>query len=734
MKHRRRPPPPAVPHDAPAGEPIPPAPFPVSKAARIALPCLLVVGAAVAYLPVLRAQFLNFDDTTQVVTNEHVNTGLSAANVAWAFSHAFASNYIPLTWISHMVCCQVFGLIPAPHHIVNLLLHLCNVALFWALLRRIPLTPIGALVGAGLFALHPIHVESVAWIAERKDVLNSFFGLVACHAYFSWARKSGTARYLAALAAFALSLLAKPMLVTLPFALLLLDFWPLGRAKIFAPQQSDGLPQDPAPPDAARSGADAALELHSAPARTWPQLLVEKLPWFGLAIVFCAITMWSQTSGGAVTSVARYPLAFRLANAATATVVYLRKLFLPLGLPVFEPLQPTRLLSAPVMSALALLLGLTAIAVGQSRRRPWFAVGWLWYLGTLIPVIGLVQVGAQAWAYRYTYIPFLGLYLVAAAALDEFLRPNPARGRILAIPIAATLAVLALLTWRQAERWHDNESLFRYTLQHTTRNWVAAGNLGVHLAANARYAEARGYLETALAIEPSHFQAANALGFTLDHLGQTAEAVVAYRKAMALRPTDASTQVNLITLLLRQKKFAEAFEVDDTLLTLDPFEGHLNRGAIDLGSGKPQDALVEFHKAEQIDPSSDAVRYYFGLAYRQAGQLTNAVAALDRPLKLDSTQRLNRFLTLGTSLRDLQQYQRGAETLRLGLAEFPHSIELLEQLAQLEYSLLKDQTNALHHLQLILQLEPNHPQREQFLVVIKYLTNQTSVPSKPNNP
>jgi tetratricopeptide (TPR) repeat protein len=686
----------------------------------VAVPVVLSSLVLIAYWPVLRAQFLNFDDTTQVVINPHVNSGLSLANFRWAFAHSFASNYVPLTWLSHMLCCQIFGLSPWGHHLLNLLLHAVNTVLFWSLVRRLLQTgrsrrreeadggstvpppadapsPWPALLAACLFGLHPIHVESVAWVVERKDVLSMFFWLLACHAYSKYVAERSTRRYLSVVAFFALGLLAKPMVVTLPFVLLLLDFWPLRRTV----------------PGSA------------------PRLLREKLPLFCIAILACTVTFLTQRSGGAVGTLAHYPFRLRLGNAVVSYVAYLGKILVPNGFSIFVPLELHPLSSAPVLGALLLLLFLTIAAVGVSRRWPWLTVGWLWYLGTLVPVIGLVQVGAQALAWRYAYIPFLGLYLAVAAALDAFVRRRPLPNPLVAFPGGALLLLLSVLTWRQAENWRDNETIFRHSLAHSRRNWMAWSNLGIHLAAHGRYSEAIGCLQQALAIEPGFFQAANALGFALDHVGRHAEAIDAYRRALAIRPGDASTCDNLITVLVHEGKLGEAMELADRLLAMDPSRApsYLSRGSVLLAQGHADDAIQAFEHVRALEPANDVAQCFLGMAFRQAGQFRKAVELLDQPLKLDDIQRLNRLVTLSDSLAGLREFEKGAQILRQGLHEFPNSLDLLEPLAQIEYTNLKDESNAFVHLRLILQLNPAHPQRTQYETVINYLSRRVSKPA-----
>jgi tetratricopeptide (TPR) repeat protein len=672
----------------------------------------LAVLTALAYAPILRAGFLNFDDNTWVAANPHVNTGLRFANLKWAFTSVYASNYVPLTWMSHMADCQLFGLASAGHHAINLLFHLLNTVLFFLLVKRAVVSLWPAVIVTALFGLHPIHVESVAWVAERKDVLSAFFWLLACHAYFSYVAAPGPCRYAVVLVPFALGLLAKPMLVTFPFVLLLMDVWPLHRAR-----------REPAP------GLLAPRAMcGSVPQRSWVALLLEKIPFALLTLGACLVTFVAQRSSGTMSGFTAYPLNLRLGNAAISYVAYLAKLFVPSGLPVVEPLVPHPLTSPLVLGAVVLLASITALALTQLRRRPYLAVGWFWYLGTLVPVIGIVQVGGQGLAYRYTYIPFLGISLALSQALADALASALLRERVLAVTGCIIALSLSALTWRQVHFWHDNETLYRYSLQHSRRNWMVLNNLGVYLATSQRYEEAIPCLQQVLMFNPGHFQAATTLGFALEHAGHEAEAVRAYQQVISVRPQDPGAYENLITVLIHSQRLDEGLSVSDRLLSLDPNRSAswVARGSVLLAAGRGEEAVKTFERALALDLSSDSAKYYLALACQQTGQPARAEQLLTQSLKLGETERLNRFLTLGAALRDLRKYQQSAEVFRQGLREFPNRAELVEPLAHVEYTFLKDYSNALPHLQLLLRLAPSHSQRATYQAAVNYVSKQLS--------
>jgi tetratricopeptide (TPR) repeat protein len=700
----------------------------------------LAALAAVAYAPMLAAGFLNFDDYTWVATNPHVNSGISIANIKWAFTSVYASNYVPLTWISHMLDCQLFGLTAGAHHATNILIHAANTVAFFLLLQ----TRIGgrwpAAMGAALFGLHPIHVESVAWVAERKDVLSTFFFLLTIWAYGKYVASvsfrgelkfetrnskleanpkseipspkvaGATFFYCLSLVLFTFGLMSKPMVVTLPFILLLLDIWPLGRIVLLG-----------------RRATPAGREKTGGiPPRHWHAVLLEKLPFMVLASAACLITFFAQRSSGTMSGFAAYTLNLRIGNALISYIAYLGKLFAPVGLPVVEPLTAHPLISAPVLGAVGMLAGITVFAMTQFRRRPWLSIGWLWYLGTLVPVIGIVQVGGQSMAYRYTYIPFMGLSIALAGTFGEVLCQQPRRRRVFAFAGSTVALGMAALTWRQALFWHDNERLYHYSLDHTQRNWMVLNNLGVYLAANQRYMEAIPYLEQVLMFAPEHFQAANTLGVALEHGGRQSEAAQAFQRALQIRPQDYNAHENLITVLIELKRFEEALQASDQLLSLDANRcaSVVTRGTVLLAAGRIDEAVKTFERALTIEPSNDAAKYYLGMAWQRKGEPAKAVDLLEQSLKLKDVQKLNRFITLGGAYRDLQQYQKSVTIFRDGLKEFPRRTELIEPLGHVEYTFLKDYSNALPHFQLMLQLDPNHPQRATYLAAMKYISNQ----------
>lgn len=448
-----------------------------------------LLGALVfgAFGLALLGGFVWFDDHGYVYENPAVTAGLTKAGLRWAWTTTHMYNWHPLTWLAHMADAELYGLNPAGHHFSSLLLHAANAILLFFFLRRATGHGAAALAAAALWAVHPLRAESVVWISERKDVLAAFFGLLALLAYV---RPAGRGRMVWTAAAFAASLLAKPAWVTLPCLLLLLDVWPLGR-----------WPRAPA----------------------W-KLVLEKTPLGLLAAGSCAMTLAAQSAGGAVRSFAAFPAGTRLANAATATVQYLRALVWPTDLAVYYPFPAGGASWAAVAGAAVLLAALTALAAAGARRAPWGLVGWLWYLGALVPMIGLVQVGGQAWADRYSYLPHMGLALALAGGWAgtprRGIRQNgqtdaSERRPYLAVVVGLLVAVLVWLARAQTAVWHDTETLFRHALAVTQDNWLIHFNLANRYQLDGRRAEACAEYRAALAIAPNYAPAMNNLAWAL---------------------------------------------------------------------------------------------------------------------------------------------------------------------------------------------------------------------------
>jgi hypothetical protein len=486
--------------------------------------------------------FLTFDDDMYVTHNPMVRAGLTWPGVKWAFRAFHSSNWHPLTWLSHMLDVQIFGLWPGGHHLTNAVWHLANTILLFLFLARVTGGLWPSAVVAALFALHPLHVESVAWVAERKDVLSTFFWLLTLWAYAVYVAAPSVWRYLAVILAFVLGLMSKPMVVTLPFVLLLLDYWPLGR-----------VPGGPGP----APGATDSVEPQPGAAKwAYWQLLKEKIPLLLLTGLSCLITMAAQKGSGAVMPMAIRPLGPRIANALVAYVQYLVKLFWPYPMIFFYPLAPVPWWEAAV-AGLALLV-LTIFLLYSSRRHPYLAVGWLWYLGTLLPVIGLVQVGGQAMADRYTYVPFIGLFIIAAWGISEATAGWRHRSMVLSSSAAALLVACLLASWGQAGYWRNSQTLFTRAIDINSNNYMAYHHLGMDLVNRGQLDQAMAMYQKTLALAPKYPSAYNNLAIAYARQGKFKEAIPLFKEAIRLTPDNVSFYRNLAVAYSQEGKKAEA--------------------------------------------------------------------------------------------------------------------------------------------------------------------------------
>lgn len=471
--------------------------------------CLLLAAIAIAYSQLPANSFIDFDDPAYITANPHIRSGLTVATWTWAWTSTEAGNWHPLTWISHALDVDLFGLEPAGHHWISLLIHALNAVLLYLLLWWTTRKNGRCLVVAAMFALHPLGVESVAWAAERKNLLCTLFFLLALAAYGWYARRTTPARYLWLALMFALGLSAKPMLITLPFVLLLLDFWPLGRVQNFS-SPSPLFPVDQLPIG---------------------RLVLEKVPLLVLSVGSGIITLIAQSSAGAVSSINALPLEERIANAIHSYWAYMAEAFWPLHLVPFDPRVPLSALQ--IGFALLFLAAASAVVWLQRANRPYLIAGWLFYLGTLVPVIGLVQVGTQAMADRYTYIPMIGIFAAIVWAADDFAveRKLPNMVRV-AVP-ALVLAILTGLTWRQVRYWHDSVRLWSYNLEITPDNVVAEDNLGIALLQEGKTEEALRHFYNANRLDPGDvISSVNVATDLLAH-GRPREAIAKYTAALS---------------------------------------------------------------------------------------------------------------------------------------------------------------------------------------------------------
>ena len=585
---------------------------PLSHAATFGRPDLLILlGLAVTtfaiYAQVVGHQFITLDDPTYIHENSMVNRGVTRAGLAWAFTTFYATNWHPLTWISHMIDCQFFGTNAGRHLLVNALIHVANTLLvFWLLLRTTHARWPSALIAA-LFALHPLHVESVAWASERKDTLSAFFGLLSLIAYARYAEAPSISRYAWVGITLALGLLAKPMLVTWPLVMLLLDYWPLRRL-----QRLD------------TRGQLSVLR----------NLVVEKLPLFALVAASVVITFLAQSHGGAVRTFADAPLALRLSNALVSYAKYLLLTFWPNDLAVYYPFAGIP--AWQIIGAAFLLIGTTVFCLSQRTVRPYLTVGWLWFLGTLVPVIGLVQVGGQIMADRYFYIPSIGLFIALVFGFTDIARSWRVASSLSTGIAVGVLLTFASLTNAQIQRWHDSFTLFEHTLAVTPPNLRIEYNLGVALAVSDRYDEAAAHFEKALQIDPNFYDGLVVMGVTRAHQGRLPEAIEYFQAAIRSQPDAPKAHVQLAHALWTQKRDQAALE---EMLRASQFAPKDAEIRADLGlalelAGRTPEAIEELHEALRLNPNSAEAHNNLGLALLASGKPRESIPEFEVALRL----------------------------------------------------------------------------------------------------
>lgn len=589
---------------------------------------LLAFIVAAVYWRILGYEFL-FDDAQYIQTNVHLHKGLNAEAVKWCFTAFYAANWHPVTWISHMLDCQLFGLDAGRHHVQNLLFHTINTILLFVLLLRLTGSVWKSGFVAALFGVHPLHVESVAWVSERKDVLSAFFGMLTILAYVRYTLSPGIKTYVPILMFFTIGLMAKPMIVTLPFVLLLLDYWPLNRWN-FANFPSIIMPKG-----------------------RIKSLVLEKIPLFCLSAVSCFITYLAQEAGGTTRVMKSLPLGVRLANALVSYVSYILKAIWPQRLAVFYPHPEDSLPTWEVIISAFVLFCLTVIILRAMREYPYLGVGWLWYLGTLVPVIGLVQVGSQAMADRYTYIPLIGIFILVTWGISDVVGCSKAKiGRCehgkektplrfllrsSVLPFIGIVALIAFIiaSWVQVGYWRNPITLFGHTVAITKDNFIAHFNLALALAEKERHADAIPHYEVALKLRPTDADAHQALADSLVKDGRADEAVAHYYECLKLRPNDAKVHCILADVLADLGRTDEAIANYREAIRIEPdfAEAYTNLGVLLVSRSRVEEGIAHYLKAMQIDPHLPNLHYNLGIAFAKLGKFDDAIRELELAIK-----------------------------------------------------------------------------------------------------
>jgi tetratricopeptide (TPR) repeat protein len=564
----------------------------------------------------LRYDFVNYDDPRYVYQNTRITSGLSLANVGWAFIHIHSENWHPLTTITHMLGCQLYGLNAGWHHFTNILLHTLAVVLLFVALQRMTGALWRSAFVAAVFAIHPLHVESVAWIAERKDVLSAVFFMLTLLGYFHYTRAPSTWRYLIVAFVFALGLMSKPMLVTLPFVLLLLDYWPLRRIR--AEKSEVGRP------------------LFS--------LLLEKIPLIALSAVSSVVTFLAQR--GALGWTEQLSMLARINNAIVTYIIYVRQMFWPTKLAVFYPHPENRLPPWEISLAVAVLIGITAAAVILRKNAPYFITGWFWYLGMLVPVIGLVQVGWQGHADRYTYLPQIGLYIVGTWAVTDLTISWSRQRAILSTAAILIIGVLSWRAWIQTSYWRDSEALFTHALEVTSNNDVAQTNLGIVLLRKGELDKAISLLQAAVSLRPENAPAHDNLAKALLQKGQVADALVDYRKLLELQPDNLEVHNIMGTVLVQQGHIKEGVEEWQKVLVLQADNGNAMSNLAWVFATSPDETLRDGTQAVQL--AEQALRISGGriplifrtlaAAYAESRRFSEAIQTAQRGAELANSQ------------------------------------------------------------------------------------------------
>lgn len=572
------------------------------------LVCLFLVIALLAvYWQVQNNGFVNLDDGKYVTENRHVRDGLTRDGFVWAFTTTHANFWHPLTWLSHMLDCQLYGLNPGAHHVTNLLLHIANSLLLFLVFQRMTGAPWPSAVVAALFALHPLHVESVAWASERKDVLSTFFWILTIGAYVRYIERPGLNRYLLVILFFALGLMAKPMLVTLPFVLLLLDYWPFGRLQLKSSANNTHIQVQEL----------TDTNYHS---KRFVRLFMEKVPLLVLAAASSIVAFLAQQHGGATKSLALFALENRVANALLSYVIYIGKTIWPQNLAVFYPHPGSSIPTWQVGLAGLLLVSISLWVIRAAKAHPYLSVGWLWYLGTLVPVIGLIQVGDHAMADRYTYVPLIGLFIMLSWGLPPIADRWLHRKIVLATITATFLSILMVCSWFQVRHWQNSITLFEHALRVTRNNPLAHTDLGVALATRGKLEEAIWHYSEALRIQPNYLEARVNLGSALVEQGTLDEAINHYLHALRIKPDFAGAHYNLGNALARHGKLDKAIKhyLEALRIKPDDAETHNNLGIALATQQRTAEGVAHFREALRMKPDFAEARHNLALTLRKA--------------------------------------------------------------------------------------------------------------------
>lgn len=664
---------------------------PVKKYTIITISFFLTIALCFIYLQVIDYQFINFDDEQYVTENIHVISGLNLNNIEWAFTSTYASNWHPLTWISHMMDVYLFGINPGIHHVINVIYHILNSVLLFIVLNKITGAVWRSAAVAALFAFHPLHVESVAWISERKDVLSTFFWILTIYMYLRYVLSHTVSKYLLMIVSFSLGLMAKPMLVTLPFVLVLLDFWPLKRREL-------------SPADKGSQSESSKIYMQGP-----LKLVLEKIPLIILSLTASGITFYAQSAGGAVNSLELVSFSSRFQNAIISYVAYLLKMVWPFNLAVFYP-YPQQFNTLMVVICLLLIIAVTVIVVMYKKRLPYLLTGWFWYLGTLVPVIGIVKVGSQSMADRYTYIPLIGIFIMIVWSINVFFDKFKIKKQILVVLAGSVFLFLIVCSWIQLTYWENDYTLFTHAIKVDPNNYVAHENLGTYLFNRGDVVGAKEHSQMAFRINPHEILAYCNFGKCLFVEKKYDEAYEQFNICLKLNPQYQEALKFMGNIMLIKGNFDEAITLYTESLRFkhDQPEVYNHLGQSFFFSNRFTEAIKCYQEALRLQPLNIEVMNNLDKAMSARARFLDQILSMEESIKINANnpelhaKLADMYSKDDNDIRAITHYQRA-------LSIQPTSIHALFGLTMI-YSKNKKYHNALNLLIKLNEIQPDNPE------------------------
>ena len=656
---------------------------------------LLGVLILAVYWKVQYHEFVNYDDGRYITENKHIRD-FSKENFIWAFTSSYAANWHPITWLSHMLDIRLYGLNPKGHHLTSLALHIANSLLLFLVFARMTGSIWRSCFVASLFAFHPINIESVAWAAERKNVLSTFFWLLTMWAYVHYIQKRNLARYSTVVLFFALGLMSKAMLVTLPFVLLLLDYWPLKRFEI-AHLQRIFL-------------GDTQNQIENK--KKLLNFIFEKIPLLFLVVGSCIVTLSAQKLAGAIVSIETVQTTTRISNALVSYLVYLEKMMWPKDFSVFYPYPFGESYMWKGLVSGFVLTGITIIILRLIKKAPYLSVGWLWYLGTLIPTIGLVQVGQQAMADRYAYVPLIGIFIIIAWGLPDLLQNYPFRKKLLSVLSGIFFSVLITLTSVQLQYWENSVKLFEHAIEVTDKKYPSFvgiyNNLGVVLNQKMKFEEAMVHLKNAVKLQPTYPEAHNNLGNALSGLNRFQEANISYKEAIRLKPDYPEAHNNLANSLSNKREDLEGaiFHYKQAIqLKPEFYEAHFNLG-VTLNKWNDSDqAIGHLQEAIRLEPNLPESHLALGNILSQKKKFKPAIDHLETSIKMDPNNAIAHN-SLGSALGEQGNFKQAIAHFNTAIKINPHYVEAHQNLGT-ALSILGQSDKSVDHFKIAKELAVN---------------------------